>query len=256
MTKTSLSGKRILVTRARKQAADLFDTLSTEGAMPIPFATIEIAPLEDFTDLDNAFTALEAGEYAWVIFTSVNGVAACQERLTQLGSSMGIFSKARVAAIGPSTAAMLQSLGVKVDFIPHEYIAERILPGLGDVAHKSILLPRAEMARPALAEALQRAGAIVNEIPVYHTLQPPPDKAGLEALRRGVDVITFTSSSTVQNFVSLVGPDTGAALVACIGPVTAHAAQSLGVPVHLVAREYTIPGLLKALRDYFDGSTS
>jgi uroporphyrinogen-III synthase len=112
------------------------------------------------------------------------------------------------------------------------------------------------MARPALAEALQRAGAIVNEIPVYHTLQPPPDKAGLEALRRGVDVITFTSSSTVQNFVSLVGPDTGAALVACIGPVTAHAAQSLGVPVHLVAREYTIPGLLKALRDYFDGSTS
>jgi len=247
-----LIDKRILVTRARKQAADLCDALAAEGAQPVPFATIEISPLEDFTRLDQAFAALAAGEYAWVIFTSVNGVTACQERLEQTGCTIQILSSARIAAIGPSTAGMLQSLMVDVDFVPGEYVAERILDGLGDVAQKRILLPRAEMARPALAEALEQIGASVDEIPVYHTLQPPPDPAGLEALRRGVDVITFTSSSTVRNFVSLAGAETGGALVACIGPITAQTARDMGLPVHIVASDYTIPGLVQALKDHFD----
>ncbi len=247
-----LTGKKILVTRAQKQASDLCDALADEGALPIPFATIEISPLEDFTQLDKALTALAAGHYAWVIFTSVNGVTACQERLAQTGAAPEVLSSARVAAIGPSTAGVLQSLGVTVDFIPREYVAERILDGLGNVAGKHILLPRAELARPALAEALQMAGAIVDEVPVYHTLQPSPDPAGLQALRQGVDVITFTSSSTVRNFVSLAGSETGPALVACIGPITAQTAQELGLPVDIVAKEYTIPGLVEALKEYFD----
>ncbi len=247
-----LTGKKILVTRAQKQATDLCDALTAEGALPIPFATIEISPLEDFTQLDKAFTALAAGKYAWVIFTSVNGVTACQERLTQTGAGMQILSTTRVAAIGPSTAGTLQSLGVNVDFIPGEYVAERILDGLGDVAGKNILLPRAELARAALAEALTQAGANVDEVPVYHTIQPPPDSAGLQALRQGVDVITFTSSSTARNFVALAGNEIGPALIACIGPITAQTAQDLGLPVHIVAGEYTIPGLVMALINYFD----
>jgi len=251
----SLAGKRILVTRAQKQAADLCDALAAEGALPIPFATIEISPLEDFTRLDQAFAALSAGEYAWVIFTSVNGVTACQERLRQTGAGMQIFSSIRVAAIGPSTAGVLESLNVHVDFIPEEYVAERILDGLGDVAGKHILLPRAELARPALAEALTQAGADVDEIPVYHTLLPSPDPAGMEALRQGVDVITFTSSSTVHNFVSMVGNEVGGALVACIGPITAQTAQELGLPVHIVAKAYTIPGLVDVLKEHFDASS-
>lgn len=248
----NLTGKRILVTRAQKQAADLCDALVAEGALPIPFATIEISPLKDFTQLDAAFTALTAREYAWVIFTSVNGVTACQERLAQTGAGMEIFSSARVAAIGPSTAGMLESLGVRVDFIPGEYVAERILDGLGDVSGKRILLPRAELARPALAEALAQAGAQVDEIPVYHTLLPSPDPTGQEALRQGVDVITFTSSSTVRNFVSMIGNEIGEALVACIGPITAQTAQELGLPVHIVAKAYTIPGLVEVLKEHFD----
>jgi uroporphyrinogen-III synthase len=248
----ALPGKRILVTRAQKQSAALCDALAAEGALPIPFATIEISPLTNFDRIDIALNDLAAGQYAWVIFTSVNGVNACQERMLMSGVDTQIFGAARMAAIGPSTAAALRILGARVDFVPQEYVAERILDGLGDVAGKRILLPRAEIARPALAEALAQAGALVDEVPVYHTLLPPPDPLGLAALRQGVDVITFTSSSTVRNFVSLAGIETGAARIACIGPVTAQTAQSLGLPVHIVARDYTIPGLVQAIKEHYD----
>lgn len=249
---SSLSGKRILVTRAKKQAADLCHALTAEGAETIPFATIEISPLKDFQKLDAALQAMAAGQYAWVIFTSVNGVEACQERLAPNNLSAVIFSAAKIAAIGPSTASALHELGAQVDFIPSEYIAERILDGLGDVAGKRILLPRAELARAALAEALTAAGASVDEVPVYHTIQPAPDPVGLAALHNGVDVVTFTSSSTVRNFVTLAGIQTGAARIACIGPITAQTAQELGLHVDIVAKEYTIPGLVTALKELFD----
>jgi uroporphyrinogen-III synthase len=248
-----LAGKRILVTRPRRQADDLFALLKAEGAETILFPTIEISPLDDTTQLENALHGLAAGDYNWVIFTSVNGVTACQACLQKNGQGINVFERAHVAAIGPSTAQALRSLGVRVDFVPQEYVAERILDGLGDVAGQRILLPRAEIARPALAEGLAAAGARVDEIPVYQTLQPAPDPAGLEALRQGVDAITFTSSSTVRNFVSLTGTDTiGPAIVACIGPITAGTARELGLPVHVVADEYTIPGLVRALKEHFD----
>lgn len=248
----ALAGKRILVTRPRRQADDLFALLKAEGAEAILFPTIEISPLDDTTQLDKALSGLAAGEYNWVIFTSVNGVSACMDRLQKDGQGADVFGHAQVAAIGPSTARALQTLGVRVDFVPQEYIAERILDGLGDVAGQRILLPRAEIARPALAEGLVASGARVDEIPVYHTLQPAPDPAGLAALRRGVDAITFTSSSTVRNFVSLAGPEIGSAIVACIGPITANTTRELGLPVHVLGDEYTIPGLVRALKEYFD----
>ncbi len=252
---SALAGKRILVTRPRSQADDLYRLLEAEGAETILFPTIEISPLEDTTQLDIAFSGLAAGDYNWVIFTSVNGVSACHDYLQKASRSIDVLASAQVAAIGPATAQALQDLGARVDFVPQEYVAERILDGLGAVAGQRILLPRAEIARPALAESLVASGAIVDEIPVYHTLLPPPDPAGLAALRQGVDVITFTSSSTVRNFVSLAGVNIGPATVACIGPITAGTARELGLPVHLVATEYTIPGLVQALKEHFDDRT-
>lgn len=253
---SSLHGKKILVTRAQKQASDLCSALTAEGAQAIPFATIEISPLQNFDQLDAALQTLAAGQYAWVIFTSVNGVEACQERLAPNRLSAAAFSAAKIAAIGPSTASALHELGANVDFIPTEYVAERILDGLGNVAGQRILLPRAELARAALHEALVTAGALVDEVPVYHTILPAPDAAGLLALRDGVDVITFTSSSTVRNFVTLAGCETGAARIACIGPITAQTAQELGLHVDITAKAYTIPGLVTALKEYYDDQST
>lgn len=253
----ALSGKRILITRPRSQAADLEVLLEAEGARVILFPTIEIAPLDDTTRLDTALGDLAAGVYNWVIFTSVNGVEACRQQIARTGGSVPqIFTSARVAAIGPSTARALQALGIRVEFVPQEYVAERILDGLGQVAGQRILLPRAEIARPALAEALAQSGAQVDEIPVYHTLQAQPDPAGLAALREGVDMILFTSSSTVRNYVALTDGQTGQARVACIGPITAGTARELGLAVDITAREYSMPGLVKALKEYYDDTKS
>jgi len=267
---SSLAGKRILVTRPRTQAADLCDKLAALGAEPIVFPTIWIATLEDYTALDTAIAALKNEKYRWVIFTSVNGVAAVWERLgrDEWPSPSGV----RIAAIGPATARTLEQRGIRADFVPDEYVAERILDGLGDVSGQWILLPRADIARKALADELARRGAIVHEVAAYRTLPAAPDRRGLTELRRGVDAITFTSSSTVRSFVLLIsgspryidaasirrmGPDgvpmpsLGTAAIACIGPITAQAAREVGLPVDVLAREYTTDGLVAALIEYF-----
>jgi len=242
---TSLAGKRILITRPRAQAADLTDRLAALSAEPILFPTIEIAPLEDYTALDQAIARLET--YQWVIFTSVNGVAAFWQRLTGAGKNERAFNGIKVAAIGPATAQALEKHGVRATFIPDEYVAERILDGVGDVNGQQILLPRADIAREALAIELKQRGAIVHEIAAYRTLPAVPDPRGLAELRRGVDAITFTSSSTVRNFVVLVGRETAGAAVVCIGPITARTALEVGLPVDRVAERYTIEGLVEAL---------
>ncbi|HLF03190.1 MAG TPA: uroporphyrinogen-III synthase, partial [Anaerolineales bacterium] len=144
---SALSGKRILVTRPRRQAADLCDKLAALGATPIRFPTIEIAPMEDYTALDNSIRCLE--KYRWIIYTSVNGVAAFWKRLDLSG--LKDLTGLRFAAIGPATAQALGKRDVQATFIPDEYVAERILDGLGDVNGHWILLPRAELAREALA---------------------------------------------------------------------------------------------------------
>ena len=246
---TSLAGKRILITRPRAQAADLFDRLAALSAEPILFPTIEIAPLDDYTALEQAIARLET--YHWVIFTSVNGVAAVWQRLTGAGKNERTFDGIKVAAIGPATAQALEKRGIRAEFIPEEYVAERILDGMGDVNGQQILLPRADMAREALVVELEQRGAIVHEIAVYRTLPAAPDPRGLAELRRGVDVITFTSSSTVRNFVALAGRGTFGAIVACIGPITAQTAREAGLPVDVIADEYTMDGLVAALTDYF-----
>jgi uroporphyrinogen-III synthase len=248
-TTRPLDGRRILVTRPRAQAAVLCDKLTAAGAEPVLFPTIQIAPLADYTALDRAISQLAS--YRWIIFTSVNGVAAFWDRLAAAGADPQVMASARVAAIGPATGSALLQRGVQAEFIPEEYVAERILDGLGEVMGQWVLLPRAEAAREALAVELGRRGAIVHEIAAYRTLPEAPDPDGLAGLRAGVAAITFTSSSTVRNFAALAGRQTYGAAVACIGPITARTAQEAGFQVDVMARDYTMDGLVAALVEHF-----
>ncbi len=239
--------KRILVTRPRRQADGLVDGLRVAGFEPVCLPVIEIRPMEDNAALDEALQNL--GHYDWIIFTSVNGVDIVFGRLPE-GAKLP-----HVAAIGPKTAEALRSRGVTPEFIPEEYVAEAILPGLGDVNGKRVLLPRAEIARKALPEAIRAAGGSAHEIAVYRTLPAQPDEAGLAALRDGVDWITFTSPSTVENFVEVVRGERldplslpGNPRSACIGPITERAARAAGFAVTLVAKDYTTEGLVEALK--------
>ncbi len=249
--------KRILITRPRSQAGEFAAALTSAGFEPIFFPVIEIRPVEDTTLIDGAIQQLAS--YDWVIFTSVNGVDAFWGRLGALRDKdipkeKGFPKQVRVAAIGPKTANALKIRGVYPDFVPEEYVAEAILPGLGELQGRRVLLPRAEIARKALSEAILRAGGIAHEIAMYRTLPAQIDPQGLEALRRGVEVITFTSPSTVHGFFE-IARNAGLdplnlpchPLVACIGPITASAAREEGLVVDLIADEYTIEGLVKKL---------
>lgn len=246
-----LRGKRVLVTRPRAQADEFLAALRQAGAEPVCFPVIAIEALADTAMLDRALGKLAC--YDWLVLTSVNGVMAVWERLAALEVS-ALPPGLRVAAIGPKTAGALRSRGVEPDFVPREYIAEAILPGLGDLHGRWVLLPRAELARPDLALAIRQAGGVPHEIVAYRTLPADPDPEGLRALRQGVDILTFTSSSTVRNFISLVaaaGLDPrrlpGSPIVACIGPITAETARQAGLLADVVAEEYTTAGLLAAL---------
>lgn len=244
--------KRILITRARAQADDFANKLHTAGFEPIFFPVIEIRPMEDNVTLERALEKLNC--YDWVVFTSVNAVDVVFNNSNLPKGDKGIGVK--VAAIGPKTAEALQARGVTPDFVPDEYVAESILPGLGDLRGKWVLLPRAEIARKALPEAITAAGGVPHEITVYQTLPAQPDAAGLAALQSGVDIVTLTSPSTVQNFIAIaqgLGLDAahlpGDPLFACIGPITEQAARAAGLANLAVAREYTTEGLIDVIRN-------
>jgi uroporphyrinogen-III synthase len=243
----------ILITRPRAQADEFAEKLRSANFEPIFFPVIEIQPIENNIALDTALEKLNC--YEWVVFTSVNAVDVVFGKLFPSPFVKGSRGEGvRVAAIGPKTAEALQARGVTPDFVPEEYVAEAILPGLGDVQGKWILLPRAEIARKALPEAIANAGGTAHEIAVYKTLPAQPDPAGLAALRSGVDVITLTSPSTVQNFVAIAkkyGLDVlnlpGNPKFACIGPITEQAAREEGLSNLVVAKEYTTEGLLEVI---------
>jgi uroporphyrinogen-III synthase len=249
-----LRGKRVLITRPSRQAGDFADLLRGYGAIPVIFPTIRISPGEETPALDRALQELD--QYDWLVVTSVNGVRAMWERLDNLGIAR-LPASLKVAAIGPKTASAMQEKGVGCDFIPEEYVAEAILPGLGDVRGKRVLLLRADIARQALPQAIVQAGGTSEEIAVYRTVPAQINPEALRALRQGVDILTFTSSSTVRSFIEItreagLEPQAlpGKPLIACIGPVTAQTALEEGLVVHLVAKEYTTAGLVKALIEY------
>ena len=253
MVSASLAGRRIVVTRPR--AGDpLRRLLAAEGAEIVEFPTIRIAPPRDYDRLDAALRRL-AG-YAWVVFTSRNGVAAVVGRLAALGRPAAALGRARLAAIGPGTGEALRGYGLTVEVSPAEFRAEALLAMLTreDLRGARVLIPRAAVARDVLPEGLRRAGAVVDVVPAYRTdVEHGQAPAAAAAVREGrIDAITFTSSSTVRHFVRLVGPDAPRALdgvlVACIGPVTAETAREAGLSVGVVAQHYTLAGLVDALR--------
>ncbi|HEX9035617.1 MAG TPA: uroporphyrinogen-III synthase [Ktedonobacterales bacterium] len=255
-----LAGKRIAITRPPEQAAALAERLEALGAQTVPLATIAIAPIEDTAPLDAAIAGLS--DYDWLVFTSVNGVAAFAARLAATGRGWDARGRARVAAIGPATARALEARGVGVDLTPDEYIAEGILDGLGNVAGQRLLLARADIARRALADGLRLRGAVVDEVAAYRTVIQPVSPDAIHQALDGepVDAITFTSSSTARGLLAglaALGRDPRAALrgvaLAAIGPVTAATLREAGLEPALVAEEYTVPGLVVALVDYFSG---
>lgn len=252
---TSLSGKKVVVTRPEAQNQRFVEKLVNLGANPICLPVIEISPVADPQELDDVLKRLD--QYDWLVLTSVNGVAAVWERLDALDVQK-LPKRLKIACIGPKTAASLNEKGYQADFVPEEYIAEAILPGLGDLEGLNVLLARAEIARPDLPEAIRAGGGIANDICAYRTIPAKSDRKSIEAVAEGVDLLTFTSPSTVENFFQIIiseGVDPlnlpGEPIVACIGPITAKAAEKKGYQVKIIPGEYTIEGLLKAIKEYF-----
>jgi len=243
---------KILITRPRAQANTFAENLRKAGLEPVCFPVIEIQPIENNIALQRALSKLHC--YDWLVFTSVNGVDAVWDMLIGMGVAH-IPENVRVAAIGPKTAEALNSHDIVPSFVPDEYVAEAIMPGLGDLLGRWVLLPRAEIARKALPEAIVQAGGVAHEIVVYRTMPVKPDPQGLLALHAGLDVVALTSPSTVHNFVAIVraaGLDPhslpGNPVFACIGPITEQAAQMEDLPNRIVADEYTTEGLIKAIQ--------
>ncbi|MCX5849715.1 MAG: uroporphyrinogen-III C-methyltransferase [Deltaproteobacteria bacterium] len=251
-----LFGKGVVITRPEKQADDLARLLVKEGANPINFPTIKIVPPPSWRELDAAIKKLE--EYEWLIFTSANGVAFFFERLLAKKKDIRDLKGVKICCIGPATAQQVENKGIKVDLVPKKFISEGILKSFSgkNLKGKKILIARAAKARDVLPEGLKKLGAKVNVVTAYVTVSSGKKKNDLETLfkENQVDVITFTSSSTVHNFIKIMG--SGFKLpkgvkIACIGPVTAAAAKKAGFSVDIHQEEYTMEGLVDALKKFF-----
>ena len=249
--RTPLFGKRVLVTRSRTQAGTLSALLAAQGAEAVELPTIAVKPLSDTLALDAALADL--GSFDWVILTSTNGVAAVFDRLAAAGKDARAFSSARVAAIGPATAAALAARGITADLMPAAYTSRSVANSFAslDIRSARVLLPRADIAPPTLPDGLRQMGALVTEVSAYHTALPEDASAAArETLASGtIDAVTFTSSSTVRNLVSLLGGPTliNESKVVSIGPVTSGTASELGVRVDREAAEHTVSGIADAV---------
>jgi len=253
-----LEGRTIVVTRARAQAQRFVELLEAAGARVLQAPTIVIEPPASWEPLDTALAGLES--FTWVIFTSVNGVAMVDRRLTARGLPWAAIARKRVAAIGPATADALAEHGVRPEVVPAEYRAEALVERLRAVVGPAdrILLPRAKETRDVLVVELRRLGVAVTEVPAYQTRRIDDGVVRVrEALASGaVDAVTFTSSSTARNFAEQFSEDErsswqGKIAVASIGPITAATAAEYGLPTAVMPSEYTIPALARALADYF-----
>jgi uroporphyrinogen-III synthase len=254
VTSGPLAGKRILVTRALKQADGLSSLLRQFGAEVIEAPVIEIRPPDSYEALDTALNNIP--QYDWLILTSVNGVEALFSRLEPLGLNVDSLQHLKIAAIGPVTEERIQDHGLVVDIVPQRYVAEDVVRSLRKLTKgEKVLLVRAKVARDVIPEELRHAGAEVDVAEAYQTVIPEDAKDHMrQAFSNGrlPDAITFTSSSTVKNFLAVVtGTDVPAKLskvkFASIGPVTSDTLREHGLPVHVEADEYTMEGLVQAL---------
>jgi uroporphyrinogen-III synthase len=254
-----LTSVRVLVGRARHQAASLSSELRKLGADVLEIPFIEIRKPRSFQPLDTALKNLR--HYDWLILTSVNGVEAMWARLAKLHQTRRSLRHLQIAAIGPVTKKAIEKRGVKVDVVPEEYVAESVVKSLRrKVRGKRVLLVRAKVARDVIPRELRKAGAEVDVVEAYETVVPKSSRTRLRAAlknpRHRPDVITFTSSSTVKNFVTLLGPATRrkarpillkGVTLASIGPVTTATLRALRLGVDVEAKQYTIPGLIAAI---------
>ena len=274
-----LLGRRVVVTRAREQASDVVRHLTELGAEAIEFPVIRmVPPTDNYAGMDAAIKNLSS--YNWIVFTSVNGVDYFWQRLMLAGKDARNLGSVKICAIGPATAAGLKDRGIVADLVPLRFVAEGILATFagqyGDLNKtlpldgQHMLLPRADIARDALVEGLAKMGAAVDQVNAYSTISADiegEEAAAAELVERldagEVDVVTFTSSSTVRNFADRIlkaapGRELAALLekttIACIGPITADTARSYGLPIHIEAAEFTVPALVDAIvAHYRDG---
>jgi len=289
---SSLAGVRVLVGRARHQASSLSAGLKNLGTEVIEIPFIEIRKPDSYKPLDTALRAI--AEYDWLILTSVNGVEALSVRMKHLRVPAKNLKRLQIAAIGPATRQEIEKLGLRVKVVPERYLAESVVESLrGKVEGKRVLLARAKVARDVIPRELRRMGARVDVVEAYETVVPASSRTRLRAImkdpKRRPHLVTFTSSSTVRNFVDLLGlaaaqpypvlrsggtpansplqrpvkphvrsrprgtVDTSKSMegiqFASIGPITSDTLRELGLPVHIEAKEYTIPGLIKAIRN-------
>lgn len=256
-----LFGKRIVITRAREQASELVKYLADLGAECLEIPTIQVIPPDDFEPLDTAIENLST--YDWLIFTSINGVNTFFDRLFAKGMDVRSLHHLQTAVIGPATSERLFNFGIKSDIIPESYRAESVVEAFAkiDTKDKKILLPRAAQARPILPVELSRMGAVVDEIVSYRTkaINDNADFLLKRLKERKIDIITFTSSSTVKNFHALIPRKDLKSLmkhvtIASIGPITADTARDLGFDVHIIAEAFTIPGLCSAILKHYHSS--
>ncbi len=252
--KRPLAGVRVLVGRARHQAGALSSGLRKLGAEVVEIPFIEIRRPRSYKPLDTALKNLEV--YDWLILTSVNGVDATWKRLAKLRLSKKDLKHLKVAAIGPATRKAIEKRGLKVDVVPEEYVAESVVRSLrSKVKGKRVLLARAKVARDVIPRELRRLGAQVDVVEAYETLVPATSRTRLRAMMKNPakrpGVITFTSSSTVRNFVALAGRISSSVregmTFASIGPVTSATLAELGLGADVEAKEFTIPGLVQAI---------
>ena len=251
-----LFGRTVVVTRSDEQSGEFIKLLEDKGAEPFIFPVIQTVPPKDPALLDQALENLT--NYDGLIFTSVNGVRFFSKRLREKEKDIRELKGVKVYAIGPKTGQAVNDLGIRVDTIPEDFVAESLVKSLSqeNVKGKKFLLPRAEVAREVLPEELKKMGANVDVVPAYRTIAPEhKNEELLHRLGEGnIDVITFTSSSTVTNFLDLIGKENHdllkAVKIACIGPITAKTAEDNGLIPHILPQQFTIEALVDAIEGY------
>lgn len=255
MNDLPLAGRKILITRTRSQASEFASLLIERGAEVFEIPTIEIVPIQS-RELDSALQSLSS--YDWLFFTSVNGVECFFRRATELDCLPASMPK--ICTIGPATSEKVRQFGFEVTLQPALYQAEGVLDAFsafhsGGISGLRILLPRARVAREVLPEQLRSGGAVVDLVPVYETIAPVQNRVRLEEILKEhpPDMVTFTSSSTVHNFVEIAGGTERirALRYAAIGPITAETAREYKLEIAVMAEESTIPALARAIEQYF-----
>lgn len=253
-----LWGKRILVTRTREQASELARALAGLGADVIELPSLEIVETAEPGAVASAIDLLRTSGYGWVAFTSANAVRIFLRRLREAGFDTRAFSRARIAALGPGTAAALEREGLRADIVAGEYTGDGLADAFSRLVLRGqrVLLPRAEGAREALVRRLEAAGAVVDELFLYRAAIPnAPDADALARLREGgIDIATFASSSSVRNLIEMLGGDSAPlrrVRIAVIGPITADAVRAAGLTVDLMPAEHTIPALVTAITERY-----